>query len=86
MPARLIGLVLGAAIGLALPCYAAERANTELIVVHIDREGRAYSRRTKLYRSPIECAIKRTELMVQYWQAVRWGYRSGMKAICVQRI
>jgi len=82
----LIGLALGAAIGLATPCYGAERANTELIVVHIDQEGREYSRRTKLYRSPIECAIKRTEIMILYWQAVGNGYRSGMKATCFERV
>lgn len=83
---RMICLALGAAISLALPVCSKERANTEMVIVHIDREGREYSRRTKLYRSPIECAIKRTEIMILYWQAVDSGYRSGMKATCFDRV
>jgi len=79
------GILIGLASGHFMPCYGAERANAELIVVHIDREGREYSRQGRLFRSPIECEIVRVEVMVQYWQAVRWGYRSGMKAVCIQR-
>jgi len=85
MTARLVGIALGAMVGLATPCYGAERANAELIVTHIDQDGREYSRQERLFRSPIECEITRIEVMVQYWQAVRWGYRSGLKAVCIQR-
>ena len=81
-----LGILIGLAAGHFMPCYGAERSTAELVIVHIDREGREYSRRTELYRSPIECAIKRTEIMILYWQAVGNGYRSGMKAICFERI
>lgn len=84
------GMILGVLIGLAaghfMPCYGAERANAEMVIIHIDREGREYSRRTELYGTPRECAIARTEMMIQHWQAVANGYRSGMKATCFERL
>lgn len=79
---RLIGLYLGVAIGLSLPVCAAERANAEIIVVHITQEGREYSRVKRLYRTPLECEMARIRVMIEYWKAVRYGYRSGMKARC----
>ena len=83
-------LVLGVLIGLAsghfMPCYGAKRATAELVIVHIDREGREYSRRIELYGTAIECAKARTQMIMDYWQAVDSGYRSGMKAICFERV
>lgn len=82
---RIIGVALGATIGLALPVCAKERAHAEIVIVHIDQEGREYSRMKRLYRTPIECEISRIRVMIGYWKAVRWGYRSGMKATCFER-
>lgn len=83
---RLIGLALAVAIGLALPVCAKERANVEIVVVHITQEGREYSRVKRLYRTPIECEMARIRVMIEYWKAVASGYRSGMKATCFERI
>jgi hypothetical protein len=80
------GILIGLASGHFMPCYGAEMASAELIVVHIDREGREYSRQERLFRSPRECEIARVQTIVDYWQAVSSGYRSGMKAICIQKL
>ena len=79
------GILIGLASGHFMPCYGAERASAELVVVHIDREGREYSRQERLFRSKRECEIERVKIVVEYWKAVRGGYRSGMRAICIQK-
>lgn len=83
---RLIGLALGAMIGLAWPVCAVEHEDTvpaELVLTHFKRNGDQYSQTEFLYRSALECETQRINAMSTWWEAVmRYGYQTWMKARC----
>jgi len=89
---RMIGLALGALIGLAMPVCAKEHttivAPVELIIVAVDHEGRHLWTRTRIFETYRAYQRARASLMVQYWRAVDnpvEPFRQGLKSKCLQR-